>query len=248
MSAFEHVVDGGGPALVLVHGPSGIGKSALVREIEQPLSARGGHFGAGKFDQLERRRPYGAVAEALDELLTGRLTEREASMQRLREELLAQLGPNLALLMDLVPALAAVVGAAQPAPPELIGRDVQRIGVSAPGMPGDEHDGVESLLDELAQDLETERCDCVGAVLDRVFASLERLDRVGAREDDRKYKSAVTPGQGLALRLGDESVEPDRIVITVPLDRPPREVRDRIARHDLRDLVRAQPGVLAPRT
>src|SRR6185295_5836998 len=49
--AFERVVHGGAPELVLVSGYSGIGKSAVVNELHKVLVPPRALFAAGKFDQ-----------------------------------------------------------------------------------------------------------------------------------------------------------------------------------------------------
>ena len=40
--------------VAIVAGPAGIGKSALVNEIYEPIVSQGGYFVSGKFDQFEK--------------------------------------------------------------------------------------------------------------------------------------------------------------------------------------------------
>jgi ABC-type arginine transport system ATPase subunit len=55
----------GAAELVLVGGPSGIGKTALVRTIYLDIARKGrGLLIAGKHDQLARSTPYAAMAQA----------------------------------------------------------------------------------------------------------------------------------------------------------------------------------------
>ena len=49
VAAFDRVVHGGAPELVLVSGYSGIGKSAVVNELHKVLVPPRGLFAAGKF-------------------------------------------------------------------------------------------------------------------------------------------------------------------------------------------------------
>ncbi|MDI1483784.1 ATP-binding sensor histidine kinase [Polyangium sp. y55x31] len=101
---------------VLVEGPAGVGKSALVREILRPLTAHRGTFASGKFDQYKRDVPYGGLSMALAELMRQVLGETHESLARFRERLLAALGPNLALFASLVPEITRLVGDLPKAP------------------------------------------------------------------------------------------------------------------------------------
>jgi len=57
LTAFDRIVAGGRPELVLVSGYSGIGKSAVVNELHKPLVPPRGLFASGKFDQYKRAIP-----------------------------------------------------------------------------------------------------------------------------------------------------------------------------------------------
>lgn len=125
VAAFEHVVRGAGqPELVLVKGYSGIGKSALVKELYRPITAGRGYFAAGKFDQLQRGTPYSALVSALRSLVRQLLGEPKARLVQWREQLLAALGPNAGLITDLVPELEVIIGA-QPSVPEIGAMETQ---------------------------------------------------------------------------------------------------------------------------
>src|SRR5262249_32435701 len=50
LKAFDRIVEGGRPELVLVSGYSGIGKSSVVNELHKPLVPPRGLFASGKFD------------------------------------------------------------------------------------------------------------------------------------------------------------------------------------------------------
>src|SRR5262249_18200335 len=63
-AAFERVVTGGAPELVLVSGAAGIGKSAVVHELHKVLVPPRGLFASGKFDQYKRDIPYATLAQA----------------------------------------------------------------------------------------------------------------------------------------------------------------------------------------
>ena len=69
LHTFEQVVAGGAPALVLVSGYSGIGKSSVVHELHKAIVLPRGIFIAGKFDQYKRDIPYATLAQAFQGLI-----------------------------------------------------------------------------------------------------------------------------------------------------------------------------------
>ncbi len=72
-----------GPAeLVLVAGYSGVGKTALVRELYRPITRRFGYFIAGKHDVFQQSGPYFALTQALDELCTYLLSLEECQLEQ----------------------------------------------------------------------------------------------------------------------------------------------------------------------
>ncbi|OMH37943.1 serine/threonine protein kinase [Motiliproteus sp. MSK22-1] len=102
----------------LVHGYSGVGKSALVNEIDRPLVRERGFLVQGKFDQFQNSESYTALSAAFRGLVQQVLAEPEECLAEWRQRLLDALSPNARLVMDLVPELELVIGH-QPAVPEL---------------------------------------------------------------------------------------------------------------------------------
>ncbi|HME03482.1 MAG TPA: serine/threonine-protein kinase PknK, partial [Solirubrobacteraceae bacterium] len=125
LAAFDRVVAGGPPELVLVAGYSGIGKSAVVNELHRALVPPRGLFASGKFDQYKRDIPYSTLAQAFQGLVRPLLGKSEAELGRWRDELRAALEPNGALMVQLVPELVLILGP-QPPIPELPAQDAQR--------------------------------------------------------------------------------------------------------------------------
>lgn len=120
LTTFERVASGA-TELLMISGQSGIGKSALVRDLYRPLTRRNGFFAAGKFDQFQHDTPYGPILKALDGLLGQILMEPPAKMaawarafQAAADNMLPSLVeslPRLELLYDRVPAAAALSAA-----------------------------------------------------------------------------------------------------------------------------------------
>ena len=118
LAAFERVVTGGGPELVLVSGYSGIGKSAVVNELHKALAPSRGLFASGKFDQYKRDIPYATLVQALRGLTQALLVKSDAELSHWRDALREALGPNGRLMIDLVSELKLIIGE-QPPVPEL---------------------------------------------------------------------------------------------------------------------------------
>jgi PAS domain S-box-containing protein len=120
LDAFERAAATGRSEVVLVAGPAGVGKSTLVHGLQCAVAAKNGLFLSGKFDQKQRGTPYATLVQAFHELMRRILSESEAGVARWRTAFLEALGPNVRLVVDLVPEMEIVVGK-QPPPPELPG-------------------------------------------------------------------------------------------------------------------------------
>ena len=105
LTAFDRVVAGGRPELVLVSGYSGIGKSAVVNELHKPLVPPRGLFASGKFDQYKRDIPYATLAQAFQSLTRPLLSKSEEDLGKWRDALQEALDPNGQLMVALVPEL-----------------------------------------------------------------------------------------------------------------------------------------------
>ena len=125
LAAFDRIVAGGRPELVLVSGYSGIGKSAVVNELHKPLVPPRGLFASGKFDQYKRDIPYATLAQAFQSLIRPLLSKNEEDLRKWRDALREALDPNGLLIVDLVPELKHIIGE-QPPVPELPPQEAQR--------------------------------------------------------------------------------------------------------------------------
>ena len=102
--------------LLLLSGPSGVGKSALVDAMRLELDREGAYFIAGKCDQLNHGTPYAPLERAFQALVRRALTEPRDVLEALQARLLTALGPNGRVVADLVPALDLLIGAQPPVP------------------------------------------------------------------------------------------------------------------------------------
>ncbi len=123
LQAFDRCCAGRG-AVVLVEGYAGIGKTALIQQLYRPIVRQRGHFIAGKFDQVVRGVPFGALIQAFQGLVRQLLGESEARLAGWRQRLRAALGANAGVLTEVIPEIEHIVGA-QPAPPALGAAEAQ---------------------------------------------------------------------------------------------------------------------------
>lgn len=125
LAAFDRIIKGGAPELVLVSGYSGIGKSSVVNELHKALVPSSGLFAAGKFDRYKRDIPYATLAQAFQSLVRPLLGKSDTELGVWRDRLVEALAPNGRLMVELVPELKLIIGE-QPAVPELRLQDAQK--------------------------------------------------------------------------------------------------------------------------
>ncbi|WP_150910465.1 diguanylate cyclase [Marinobacter halotolerans] len=113
LSLFDEAV-AGQTRLCLVHGYSGVGKSALVNELDQHQIRERGFLVQSKFDQFQRSEAYSALAETFRGLVQQILLEPEDRLSQWRDRLQGALGPNGALVTDMVPELTLIIGEQPP--------------------------------------------------------------------------------------------------------------------------------------
>jgi len=117
LAAFERVGQNGVPELVIIGGPSGIGKSSVIATALKALQQRKVLLAVGKVDQFSSSLPYGVLSSAFRSLtlhLLG-LPAEEVTKWKIRltralegyEELAVSLVPELNLLVESKPRLSA---------------------------------------------------------------------------------------------------------------------------------------------
>ena len=123
LGAFERVTQGT-TEMILVAGFSGIGKTAVVNEVQKPIVRQRGYFIQGKFDQFQRNIPFSAIVQALRDLMEQLLTETDAQLQQWKAQILSAVGENGQVMVDVIPELESIIGK-QPPAPELSGTAAQ---------------------------------------------------------------------------------------------------------------------------
>ncbi|MCG8365032.1 MAG: serine/threonine-protein kinase PknK, partial [Pseudanabaenales cyanobacterium] len=102
--------------LVLVSGFSGIGKTAVVREVHKPITRQKGYFIQGKFDQFNRNLPFSAFVQAFRSLMGQLLGESDQALARWKVKILEAVGNNGQVLIDVIPKLERIIGPQSPVP------------------------------------------------------------------------------------------------------------------------------------
>jgi len=110
LEAFEHACHGSAAGrMVLVEGYSGIGKTALIQQLYRPIVRQKGYFVSGKFDQVARGVPFGALIQAFRALVRQLLTEGEAQLAAWRQALSESLAGNGGVLTAVIPELEFIL-------------------------------------------------------------------------------------------------------------------------------------------
>lgn len=110
---------GGPSAVVLLGGPAGVGKSSIVSAFAGARDDRG-LIAKGKGDQQKQGVPYGALGQALAQLVGHVMSLDDSARAPWRNKLKTALGANAQAMVNLVPDLEAILGvqrALVPLPP-----------------------------------------------------------------------------------------------------------------------------------
>jgi Nif-specific regulatory protein len=115
VAAFDRTCEGQ-TTMMLVAGYSGIGKTSLIQELYKPIIRQRGYFISGKFDQVARGTPFGALIQALRALVRQLLGESEERLAVWRDRLSAAMGASGGALAEVIPEIELIVGKQQPMP------------------------------------------------------------------------------------------------------------------------------------
>jgi PAS domain S-box-containing protein len=115
--ALAAVAGSGSRQTLALTGGGGVGKSALIAELEASVAGHGGYLIRGEFG-ARGEQPYSGFAQAFTGLFEQLLTESDARLERWGRLLLDGLGGLIGVLVELAPRLELIVGK-QPAPAQL---------------------------------------------------------------------------------------------------------------------------------
>ena len=102
--------------LMLVAGFSGIGKTAIINEVHKPIVEQLGYFIKGKFDQFNRNIPFSAFVQTFRDLIRQLSRENDSQLSAWKTKILAALGENGQVIIEVIPELEQIIGQQLPAP------------------------------------------------------------------------------------------------------------------------------------
>ncbi len=100
----------GSPCVMLVSGNPGIGKTALINEMQKPIVEKKGFFITGKYEQIQRDMPYSAIIQAFQNLINQLLCENKEMVEKWKQRLIKVLSPNEAIISQMIPDVAHIIG------------------------------------------------------------------------------------------------------------------------------------------
>lgn len=101
-------------SLVLVTGPAGTGKTALVQETIKLIAADAGYFITGKFEQFRLNEPYAPFGQAFGHLMHQLLTENPDSLSMWKERIRRALGRSGTVITQIIPEIELIIGSQPP--------------------------------------------------------------------------------------------------------------------------------------
>ncbi|MDB4867156.1 MAG: hypothetical protein JWR03_1489 [Cohnella sp.] len=128
-NAFE-LTRAGASALIFVTGPAGIGKTTVIRELQMPVAKEGGRFVSGKTDRMNREAPFAPILQALSGLVRQIWTESPDRVAKWKNRLTKALGSGAAIIAQLLPEAAKLLGdvpLVQPLPPAEASNRIRRL-------------------------------------------------------------------------------------------------------------------------
>ncbi|MEH2119209.1 trifunctional serine/threonine-protein kinase/ATP-binding protein/sensor histidine kinase [Nostoc sp.] len=102
--------------LMLVAGFSGIGKTAIINEVHKPIVEQLGYFIKGKFDQFNRNIPFSGFVQTFRDLIGQLSRENDSQLSAWKTKILAALGENGQVIIEVIPELEQIIGQQLPAP------------------------------------------------------------------------------------------------------------------------------------
>lgn len=95
---------------MLITGPPGIGKTALIRELDKGIVEKNGYFISGKYEQLRKDVPLSALIQAIMGLVRDMLSESQRNICAWKDMILNAVGNNGRVITDVIPEVELIIG------------------------------------------------------------------------------------------------------------------------------------------
>jgi predicted ATPase/signal transduction histidine kinase len=109
LNIFDQTAEGKSE-IMLIKGYAGVGKSALVSDIQKSIVERRGLFLKVKFDSFKSKIPFDALIDAFAVLIKQLLAANEEQIKEWKTKLLAALGDNGQVIIDVLPDVELIIG------------------------------------------------------------------------------------------------------------------------------------------
>lgn len=107
--AFEKVSNGK-TELYTIYGQPGVGKSALIQEVNKPITINQNIFVEGKFDQFHKNIPYTAIISAFRNFANNILNKSDDELDYWKNLMQKSVGDVGKVLTNLIPELELIIG------------------------------------------------------------------------------------------------------------------------------------------
>ena len=100
----------GNAKMVLVSGEPGIGKSAIINELDKHISLNQGLSFSIKFDKSKSATPYSALIPTLRKMMRNILSQNDKIISKIKQNILSSIGKNGRLITTIIPELEKIIG------------------------------------------------------------------------------------------------------------------------------------------
>jgi predicted ATPase/class 3 adenylate cyclase len=104
------------PAVLLVSGSPGVGKSTFLAQLGSLVRRENGRFASGKFDQFKRNVPHFSLVQAFQQLVDQLLAEPEDQVAVWRSRILSAAEHSAQVVIDVIPEIELITGPQPPVP------------------------------------------------------------------------------------------------------------------------------------
>ena len=103
-------VEGGAKEYLNITGPSGIGKTTLVRDLFRPLVKDNSYYISGKCDQMKGAPPYNSIIQAFRGFVKDLLEYESDHIDKWNRSIIEAVGTSGRVITDVIPEIEEIIG------------------------------------------------------------------------------------------------------------------------------------------